>query len=79
MSTNGGLYIGSDLSDKTFHGFRLDNDTGHLDVEVINDGSVVQMGDPNVVDAKDYKAQFWTSDTIRFSWGENGHLLMEYL
>lgn len=75
-----GFYEGSDLADKTFYGLRLDNATGDLNVEIINDGETpVVLPQENVVDPQDYKQWFWTKDTVRFRWGANGHLLMVML
>tara|TARA_B110000305_G_C19381662_1_gene609930 strand:+ start:798 stop:1028 length:231 start_codon:yes stop_codon:yes gene_type:complete len=74
-----GFYIGSDLGDKTFYGFRLDADSGNLDVEVINDGTPVVLPQASVVDKNDYKQWVWTRDTLRFQWSPNGHLQVVFL
>ena len=52
-----GFYEGSDLADKTFYGFRLNLDTGHLNVEIIGptDGSVVALPQDNLFDKDDYR------------------------
>ena len=72
-----GFYSGTDLADKTFHGFRLNNQTGDLNVEIINDGQTpVVLPQPGVIDPNDYKQWFWTRDTVRFQWGAGGHLHM---
>jgi len=73
------FYEGTALADKTFYGFRL-YETGDLNVEVINDGTTpVSLPSDNVIDPADYKNWFWSKDTIQFSWGDKGHLLMEML
>lgn len=71
-----GLYEGTDLADKTFYGFRLNLDTGHLNVEIIGptDGSVVALPQDNLFDKDDYRNWVWSRDTLRFQWGNNGHL-----
>lgn len=74
-----GFYEGSDLADKTFYGFRLSPDTGHLNVEVINDGSPVVLPQTGLVDSNDYQQWVWTRDTLRFQWGPNGHLQVVFL
>lgn len=74
-----GFYDGSDLADKTFYGFRLNPDDGGLNVEKINDGSVVSLPQEGVIDKYDYKQWFWTKDTVRFHWSSSGHLIMEFV
>lgn len=74
-----GFYEGSDLSDKTFYGFRLNPDTGNLNIEVINDGSVVSLPQEHIIDKYDYKTWFWTRDTAQLEFTDNGHLLMRLL
>lgn len=75
-----GIYEGTALADKTFHGFRLDPNTSDLNVEIINDGTtVVSIPDNNTTDPTAYKHWFWSADTITFRWGDNGHLLMEMI
>lgn len=74
-----GIYEGTDLVDKTFYGFRLNPDDGGLNVEVINDGSVVYMPLEGMVDKYDYKQWFWSRDTVRFSWDNKGHLIAEFV
>ena len=74
-----GFYEGSDLADKTFYGFRYNPKTGHLDVEVINDGSPVALPQTGMVDANDYRQWVWTRDTLGFQWGNNGHLQVKFL
>lgn len=72
-----GFYEGSDLADKTFYGFRLDPATGNLNVEIINDGSPVELPQAGVIDPNDYKQWVWTRDTLRFQWGNKGHLQVQ--
>lgn len=78
-SAANGIYEGTALADKTFYGFRLNNADGNLTIETINDGSLVSLPQPGVIDSDDYKAWFWSADTVLFRWGTNGHLLMEML
>lgn len=72
-----------DLSfqNKTFYGFRYNNDTGKLVIEVINDGSPVRFPTDGVVRKTDYKAWFWTKHTVQFDWDTDpkSNLLMEIL
>lgn len=75
----GGFYEGSDLSNKTFYGFRLDPDTGNLNIEVINDESPVVLPQAGVIDKLDYKQWVWSQDTLRFQFDSNGHLQVKLL
>jgi hypothetical protein len=77
--TDGGFYSGTDLADKTFYGFRLDPNTGNLNIEIINDGSVVALPQDGAINKYDYKQWIWTKDTLRFQWGNNGHLQVKFL
>lgn len=74
-----GIYVGTDLADKTFYGFRLNPDDGGLNIEIINDGSVVSLPQEGITDKYDYKQWFWSRNTVRFSWGNNGHLIAEFV
>lgn len=68
------------LAPKSFYGFRLDPDTGNLNVEIINDGvTPVLLPQDSVIDKYDYKQWFWTQGTIRFQWGNSGHLQVKLL
>ena len=76
-----GFYEGTDLADKTFYGFRLDPDTGNLNVEIIdpNDGTAVLLPQDGVIDKYDLKQWVWTRDTLRFQWGNKGHLQVKFV
>jgi len=74
-----GFYEGTDLADKTFYGFRFNPDTGNLDIEIINDGSPVVLPDENIIDKLDYSQWVWSRDTLKFQWGNNGHLQVKFL
>jgi len=66
------------LSNKTFIGFRRNLRTGHLNVEIINDGvTPVSLPQEGITNPDDYVNWFWTKDTIGFKWWEKGHLLIE--
>ena len=75
----GGLYDGTDLADKTFYGFRLNPDDGGLNVEVINDGSLVSLPQDAVIDKYDYKQWCWSADTLQFEFNNTGHLMMRFV
>ena len=71
-----GLYEGTDLADKVFYGFRLDPDTGNLNVEILDGDTPVSLPQDSIIDKYDYKQWIWSKDTIQFYWGNGGHLLM---
>jgi hypothetical protein len=75
----GGFYTGTDLGDKTFYGFRYNSLTGHLDVEVINDGSEVKLPQEGYIDPDDYKQWAWSQNTIDFEFKNSGHLLIRII
>lgn len=75
----GGLYQGTDLSDKVFYGFRMDNKTGHLNIEILDGDTPVSLPQEGIIDPNDYKQHFFTSDTIELDWGNKGHLLMRFV
>jgi hypothetical protein len=90
LNLEGGIYTGTDLADKVFYGFRLNATTGNLDVEVIDDETLViaepepepvQTGETEyIIDPQAYKAYVWSRDTMTFSFNpNNGHLHMTYL
>ena len=74
-----GFYEGTDLVDKVFYGFRLDPDTGNLNVEILDGDTPVSLPQDGTIDKYDYKQWVWSKDTIQFEWGSNGHLLMRLI
>ena len=68
------------LANATFHGFKLDHATGNLTIDIIDDDSVpIKLPQEGVLDPDDYKAHFWTRDTIKYSIDSNGHLIARHL
>jgi hypothetical protein len=74
-----GFYEGTDLADKVFYGFRLDPDTGNLNVEVLDGDTPVSLPEEGTIDKYEYKQWVWSKDTIQFEWGNKGHLLMRLI
>jgi hypothetical protein len=74
-----GFYEGTDLVDKVFHGFRLDPDTGNLNIEILDGDTPVSLPQDGIIDKYDYKQWVWTKDTLQFEWGNKGHLLMRLI
>lgn len=74
-----GFYEGTDLADKTFYGFRMNPDDGNLNIEVLDGDTPVVLPQEGIVDKYDYKQWIWSRNTIRFEWGNNGHLLIRII
>ncbi len=72
----GGVSIPSTLPDNVFYGFRLNNSTGHLNIEKIDGDTPIALPQENIINANDYKQWVWTTNTLSFSFSETGHLLM---
>lgn len=63
-----------------FFGFKLNPDDGGLNVQMIDDNTVpIKVPDPEMIDKYDYKHWIWSRHTLKFSWGNNGHLLLEVI
>ena len=81
--STGGIYEGTQYGDKTFYGFKLNNLTGDLTVEVIdaNDTDPIKIPDTiyPITDPNDYKHWFWSIDAIEFDIDNKGHLRMKFL
>jgi len=68
---------GAELVNKAFYGFRLNSTTGHLGVEVIQDGTdAVVLPQDGFIDPDDYKQWVFSDHTLQFSFLDNGHLLL---
>lgn len=77
MSTEIGSYTINNIADKTFVGFRPEVSVGGLRVEIINDGNTaISLPQEGYINQNDYVNWLWTDDTIRFKWGDKGHLHM---
>jgi hypothetical protein len=74
-----GFYEGSDLGDKVFYGFRLNPDTGHLSIEVLDGDLPVSLPQVDIINKYDYKQWVWTKSTLLFTWGLQGHLHLKIL
>lgn len=76
---NADFFNVQDIGDKTFYGFRYNPETAKLQVEVINDGSVVSLPDSRTIKSDDYKQWVWTRNNLNFSWNSSNksHLLVE--
>lgn len=70
-----------DFSTNTFYGYRINAATGKLTVEVINDGSTVELPANDVVKDNQYRTWIWSKNTLQFEWSstKKTHLKMEIL
>lgn len=69
-----------DISKSVFFGFRLNPDDGGLVVEKIDDSTMtITIPNPEMIDKYDYKHWIWSSHTLKFSWNNTGHLLLEVI
>jgi hypothetical protein len=77
----GGFRLDAQLPTDVFYGFRLDPKTGHLNIEVIANGSgVVQLPSDDIIDPLAYKQWLWTTLSLQFAFNQtNGHLEMTAL
>lgn len=75
-----GFYEGSDLANKTFYGFRLDNATGNLSIDILTGDVPVSIPTQTLITGpNDYKAWVWSTSTYQFQWGAEGHLNMVFV
>jgi hypothetical protein len=70
-----------DFATNTFYGYRINAATGRLTVEVINDGTAVELPADDVLKDNQYRTWIWTKNTLQFSWSstKKTHLKMEIL
>lgn len=75
-----GFYTGTDLADKTFYGFRIEQQTGDLNIDIINNGDTVKLPQPGyIVGPNEYLQWIWSTGTYQFRWGDKGHLEMVFI
>ncbi len=81
--SQGGIFLGTDLtldlSNKNFYGFKFNNKTGDLVVDVVSRDGVVKLPEEGFLNSDDYKQFFWSSHAINFYFDSKGHLIMEIL
>ena len=70
-----------DFSSNTFYGYRIDAQTGRLTVEIINDGTAVELPADDVLKDNQYRTWIWSKNTLQFEWRDpkKTHLQMEIL
>ena len=65
-------------SHQAFYGFKLDNATGSLTVDIIDNGSIKLPDSANVLDNGDYRDYFWSQSKLTYQWGSSGHIEVVY-
>ena len=68
-----------DIVDRAFYGVRQDTETSSVTIDRIIGDEPISLPDAYTVRKTDYKNWVWTYNTLRFSWGNEGRLLMEVL
>lgn len=66
-----------DWVDNVFYGIRQNIQTGQAYIDKIWGDSPVALPDAYTQRPDDYKNWIWTTNTLAFSWGSNGRLIME--
>lgn len=76
----GGFYEGTDLANKTLYGFRLIQETGNLDIDIISGDGVVSLPQTGYITGpNEYQSWIWSTSTYQFRWGAKGHLEMVFV
>lgn len=68
-----------DLVDKAFYGVFINKTTGKMIVDRIAGDEPIRLPDAYSQTNEDYVNWVWTYNTFQFSWGTNGHLILEVL
>lgn len=70
-----------DFAANTFYGYRIDAETGRLVVDVVNDGSIIELPVDDVLKDNQYRTWIWSKNTLQFEWSstKKTHLKMEIL
>lgn len=83
MATIANPYVVADLdfATNTFYGYRIDALTGRFTVEIVNDGSVIELPADDVLKDNQYRTWIWSKNTLQFEWSstKKTHLKMEIL
>ena len=68
-----------DLVDKGLYGVIIDKAEGRLTVDRIVGDESIRLPDAYSQENDDYVNWVWTYNTFKFSWGTNGHIILEVL
>jgi hypothetical protein len=67
-----------ELADKVFYGFKVNPDTSHLDVDVIDGDRPIVLPQSDIIDPHDYKQWVFSNHALSFQW-DKGHLQVRIL
>jgi hypothetical protein len=74
------FHTGNNLADKTFYGFKLIQETGDLHVDILNNGTTVNIPETGyIIGPNEYVNWIWSTGTYEFRWGSRGHLEMVFI
>lgn len=68
-----------DLTDLVFYGVRQDKNTSAVVIDKISGDEPIRLPDQYVSRPNDYKNWLWSNNTLRFSFTNDGRILMEVL
>lgn len=68
-----------DLVDYVFYGVRQDKNTSAVTIDKISGDEPIRLPDQYVSRSNDYKNWLWSNNTLRFSFTNDGRILMEVL
>jgi hypothetical protein len=68
-----------DLVDYVFYGVRQDKNTSKVTIDKISGDEPIRLPDQYVARSNDYKNWLWSNNTLRFSFTNDGRILMEVL
>lgn len=79
VTVDSGSATVEDLVDKAFYGVKIDKAQGRLTVDRIVGDESIRLPDAYSQENDDYVNWLWTYNTFKFSWGTNGHIILEVL
>ena len=68
-----------DIVDQAFYGVKQNTQTSAVVIDRILGDEPISLPDQFVTLSNDYRNWVWTYNTLTFSWGTGGRLLMEVL
>ena len=75
-----GIATSSEYVSSTFYGLKLDVATGNLTFDIIDDDTMtIQLPDTEYTfGVGDYREYFWSDANVKYQWGSDGHLEVNY-
>lgn len=68
-----------DLTDLVFYGVRQNKNTSAVTIDKISGDEPISLPDQYISRPNDYKNWLWSNNTLRFSFTNDGRILMEVL